>query len=347
MKSHEFSDRSMADGGQKDAGAMVRSPEVEVLLATYNGERFLRAQVDSILSQDYENLRVLARDDGSSDGTTAILKEYERRFPDRFHTVPPGAPTGNAKDNFLLLMKAANAEYVCFSDQDDLWLPDKVSRTMQAMGTLESRHGTDTPLLVFTDLRVVDDGLKPLHESFWRQTGTDPELIHRLAAVLVHNPVTGCTMLINRPLLDMAVKMPGEAAMHDSWIALLASGFGASEAVQAKTVLYRQHDRNVIGVDARRRLWREQAERFFQGEGRALQWERNARQAEALLRIHREELSRKHLKLIEAYLRCGRSRSRVMRVATMLRYRFFRPGFARNAATLVDLWRAKTGQEST
>jgi len=325
---------------------MVHSPPVEVLLATYNGERFLREQIDSILLQDYKNLRVLARDDGSNDSTTAILKEYEHRFPDRFRTMPPGAPTGNAKDNFLLLMKAATSDYVCFSDQDDIWLPGKVSRTMQAMSTLELQHGTNSPLLVFTDLQVVDDSLKTLHESLWRLAGVDPDQIHRLATVLVHNPVTGCTMLINRRLLDIAVKMPGEAAMHDSWIALLASAFGASEAVAAKTVLYRQHDRNVIGIDAHKKSWREQIAGFFQREGRVLQWKANERKVEALLRIHKEELSPKHRKLLEAYLRCGRSDSRIVRVATMLRYRFFRPGFSRNAATLVDLWRAKTGQPS-
>lgn len=345
MNPHEPSGRSMTGDGQKNAGRMVSSPPVEVLLATYNGERFLRAQIDSILSQDYKNLRVLARDDGSTDSTTAILKEYEQRFPDRFRIMPPGPPTGSAKDNFLLLMKASTSDYVCFSDQDDLWLPGKVSSTMQAMSALESRHGTDTPLLVFTDLQVVDDALKPLHESFWRQAGIVPGHINRLAAVLVHNPVTGCTMLINRPLLDMSVEMPGEAVMHDSWIALLASAFGASAAVEMQTVLYRQHDRNVIGIDSRARSPRELITRFLQRDGRVLQWKSNEGLAEALLRIYGKDLSPDHRQLLKAYLRCGRSENRIVRVATMLRYRFFRPGILRNAATLIDLWRAKTRQE--
>lgn len=347
MKPHEFSGATMASDGQKSAGAMVASPLVEVLLATYNGERFLRDQIDSILSQDYKNMHVLARDDGSSDSTTRILSEYEERFPDRFRIMPTSAPCGSAKDNFLLLMKASTSEYVCFSDQDDIWLPDKVSRTMQAMAALESQHGTNAPLLIFTDLRVVDDTLKTLHESFWEQAGIVPGHINRLAAVLVHNPVTGCTMLINRPLLTMSVQMPGEAAMHDSWIALLASAFGASATVGAKTVLYRQHDRNVIGIESRERSLRERMARFLQGEGRVLQWKINERLAEALLRIHGKDLSPDRRQLLKAYLRCGRSESRIVRVATMLRYRFFRPGFLRNAATLIDLWRAKMGQEST
>src|SRR5271156_5979852 len=97
-------------------------PEVEVLLATYNGARFLREQLDSILAQDYGNFRVLARDDGSSDETVEILVQYAEDFPDRVRVMPAGIATGNPQSNFLLLMRASTAEYVCFADQDDVWL---------------------------------------------------------------------------------------------------------------------------------------------------------------------------------------------------------------------------------
>jgi glycosyltransferase involved in cell wall biosynthesis len=339
--------RSTAEDGRKKVAAISISPVVEVLLATYNGGQFLRAQIDSILSQDYENLRVLARDDGSSDDTVAILHEYEKQFPDRFHVVLPSEATGSAKENFLQLMKASTSEYVCFADQDDIWLSSKVSKTMQAMVTLESRWGSTTPLLVFTDLCVVDDRLTTLHESLWKQAGIEPKFIHSLASVLGHNPVTGCTALINRRLLDMSVKMPAEAAMHDSWIALLASAFGASAIVRAKTVLYRQHDRNVVGIDSRPKSPREMIARFLQGEGRVLQWRANERQVEALVRTYGEALSPKQRKLLDAYLRCGRSENRIVRVAMMIRYHFFRPGLLRNIATLIDLWKKKMGHEAT
>ena len=323
---------------------MGSSPTVEVLLATYNGERFLREQIDSILTQEYERLRVLARDDGSSDSTIAILREYEQRFPDRFRVMPTTSPTGSAKENFLKLMKESSSEYVCFSDQDDIWLPDKVSRSMQAMATLESHYGTATPLLVFTDLRVVDDTLKTIHESLWKHAGVKPEHINNLAAILGHNIVTGCTALINRKLLKMALDMPEEAAMHDSWIALLASAFGASKMVRAKTVLYRQHDRNVVGADMRKNSPKALILRFLQGEGRILQWKINERVAQAMLRVHGKDLSPEKRELLEAFLRCGRSSSRIVRIGTMIRYRFFRPGLLRNLVTLIDLWRRKMGQ---
>jgi glycosyltransferase involved in cell wall biosynthesis len=314
---------------------------VEVLLATYNGERFLREQIDSILAQDYASLRVLARDDGSSDGTVAILKEYEERFPDRFRVMPAGASTGSAKKNFLLLMEASTAKHVCFSDQDDVWLRDKVSRTKQAMDKLELRFGTELPLLVFTDLRVVDEKLKVLHESYWEHAQLEPDSIGRLPALLGLNVVSGCTTMINRPLLELACRMPEEASMHDRWIALLASAMGQADVVRAQTLLYRQHERNVVGVEERTGSLSELAQRTRRGETRLRQWEISQKQAEALLRVHGEELSARSREVLKAYLRCGTSKSRIVRITTMVRYGFFRTGLLRNLATIVDLWRLK------
>ena len=149
---------------------MTSLPEVEVLLATYNGAPFLREQLAHL--HDCRRSRRTSvcwwRDDGGlSDGTVEILDQYAKRFPGRLQLMPASAPTGSARNNFLLLMKASTADYVCFADQDDVWLPDKVSRTKQAMDQLQSQWGTEIPLLVFTDLHVVDDKLTTLHESFW------------------------------------------------------------------------------------------------------------------------------------------------------------------------------------
>jgi glycosyltransferase involved in cell wall biosynthesis len=346
MKLHKFSAPTTTEISPKKTDPTDRSSIVEVLLATFNGERFLRQQIDSILSQSYENLRILARDDGSSDSTMAILKEYEQRFPQRFRVIPKISPDRGAKENFLQLMKASTADYACFSDQDDVWLADKVEKTMLAMAELESHRGTTTPLLVFTDLRVVDDTLKTLHESFWQHSGINPEHIHRLNILLGHNVVTGCTMLINRSLLTMALQMPQEAAMHDSWIALLASSFGAAAIVPDKTVMYRQHDQNVIGANEHNRSPRELISRFLQRESRMAQWKNNERVVEALLRIHGEALSFKQRQILNAYLRCGRSENSMVRVTTMIQYRFFRSGLVRNMTTFLDLWRGKMNQPS-
>lgn len=329
---------------------MSSLPEVEVLLATYNGARFLREQIDSILAQDYGNIRVLARDDGSSDGTVEILAQYAARFPDRFRVMPLGVATGNPKNNFLLLMKASTADYICFSDQDDVWLPDKVSRTKQAMDQLESQWGAKLPLLVFTDLHLVDDKLRILHESFWTYMNIDPGRINRLSELMVQSVVTGCTAMLNRPLLELSVRMPEEAYMHDLWISWLASFMGKSGPVRAQTVLYRQHDRNVIGtgsnaagmaVQAPTRSWWERIRRPRIAEAHVFRWEIGQRQARAFLKEHGAELTAKKRALLRGFLRCQTSRSRFIRVASLIRYGFYYLGLKPNLAMMIHLWKLK------
>ena len=329
---------------------MSSEPTVEVLLATYNGERFLRQQIDSILAQDYENLCILARDDGSSDRTADILEEYSDRFPNRFRVISDGIPTGSAKLNFLLLMKASTESYICFSDQDDVWLPGKVRLTMQAMEELILRWGTKPPLLVFTDLQLVGDRLNLLHASFWSFLGIDPDRIDRLPELLGKSVVTGCTAMLNRSLLDLALRMPEDAAMHDRWIALLACILGKSSFIRGQTVLYRQHDRNVIGTGQNLlhqgdempaiSLW--QRYRRFRRYQRSYvaEWKLCQRQAAALLRVHGAELPPKQRDLLMAYRRCETSKSRVVRLATLLRHGFYFVGLPRNLATVLHLLRS-------
>lgn len=310
---------------------------VEVLLATYNGERFLREQIDSILIQDYVNLRVLARDDGSSDATVSILNEYAERLPNRFRIMPSTPGTGSPKDNFLMLMRASSAQYICFSDQDDIWLPDKVSRTKRAMDELESRWGADAPLLVFTDAHVVDDQLRTLHESFWAREKIEPDRIHHLALLLGRSVVTGCTMLLNRRLLELSFAMPSEASMHDRWIGLLACTIGKACAVRAQTLLYRQHDRNVAGIGKSTASLRELFRRLVKRESRQIQWAISQRQARAFLRAYSAELSPKHRGLLEAYLQCGERESRIFRITTFIRYGFYRWNSIRDLAVMIDI----------
>jgi glycosyltransferase involved in cell wall biosynthesis len=322
---------------------LSRATGVEVLLATYNGERFLREQVDSILKQDYGDLQVLARDDGSSDGTVEILSQYAQKFPDRFRVLPAGPATGRAGENFLLLMKASTAGYICFADQDDVWLPDKVRRTKQAMDQLESRWGPDIPLLVFTDLRVVDDQLRVLHHSFWAHQRIEPEYVYRLAALLRQNVVTGCTAMLNRILVDLSLRMPKDTPMHDQWIGLLASAMGRVGILKAQTVLYRQHDRNVIGADQRSKSLSAVVRKIREPNARYAQWKTDLGLAKALLKVHGDELSSRNREMLNAFLGLGTSGNRYLRIFTLIRYRFFRKGLLRNVATFVDLWKTKVG----
>jgi glycosyltransferase involved in cell wall biosynthesis len=322
----------------------VIETNVQVLLATYNGEIYLREQIESILAQTMP-VNVLARDDGSRDGTVAILEEYARRYPERFTLLSAEASTGSAKGNFLRLMEAATADYVAFADQDDVWVREKIALERDAMQGLEQQYGADCPLLVFSDLTLVDEELKVLYESMWKQQGIDATNIHRFARIVAQNVATGCTELINRPLLQLAMKMPEDAFMHDWWVAMLASGFGASAVVSQPTVFYRQHSHNVLSAVLHERpsgvpKWREHGQRREQ-------WEMSVHQAEALWRVHGGELTAKKREVLAAFLRCETHPNRVVRVFTWLAHGFFLNGGLRaNLAILWYLWDMKAAKQA-
>ncbi len=309
---------------------------VEVLLATYQGELYLREQIESILAQDYPDTRILARDDGSTDSTRAILEHYARTFPGRFTLLPAGEPSGGAKWNFLHLMQASTAEYLALADQDDVWLPTKIGASMAALHALEQTHPDGTPLLVFSDLRIVDEHLRVTAPSFWKHQDIDPSGIHELRRLVTQNVLTGCTALFNRPLCQLADRMAPETPMHDWWIALTACLFGASAFLREPTVLYRQHAANVVG--AIEHGTPRMVPRFRDHTMRRIEWERTERQARALLRVYAAELSPRDRDLLTAYSLCETSPSRLIRVFTLVRHRFFRKSLRVNLAVLWYLW---------
>ncbi len=224
------------------------APSVEILLATYDGARFLSELLQSLFAQTHRELRVLARDDRSSDETLEVLRRASVERPGRFALVQDADGRLGARDNFARLMEASTAPYVMFSDQDDVWTPRKVEVTLEAMRNAEARGGPDQPVLVHTDLWVVDEKLRELSGSFWRYQHLDPALGRRLERALVQNVVTGCTVMVNRPLLRRALPIPREAVMHDWWVALVAAALGEVVDVPEATVAYRQHGANDRGA---------------------------------------------------------------------------------------------------
>jgi glycosyltransferase involved in cell wall biosynthesis len=315
---------------------MTSPPRVQVLLATFNGARFLREQIDSILAQTYQPLTILARDDGSSDGTPAILADYAQRFPDRFAIAPPMPPAGSAAANFLRLLQASSEAYLAFADQDDVWLPEKMAISMDAMLRLEDGDADWKPCLVFSDLSVVDERLGVIDPSFWHYQQIEPGMVTSLSRLLGNGVVTGCTAVLNRPLANYALRMPPEAFMHDWWIALLANCFGETSYVEKPLVLYRQHGANVRGASAAQPAtaiprWRYHRDRHNH-------WLACTIQAEALLYIHGAELSEGQRTLLTSFLRSGRSPFRVVRVGQVLFNGFWAHGLRRNLALLWYLW---------
>jgi hypothetical protein len=310
----------------------MEQPRVQVLLGTFNGARFVREQIESILAQTYQPLQILARDDGSTDETRAILEDYAARIPERFALMPSSSATGNAKFNFMRLLAAADAPYIAFADQDDVWLPEKIERTMREMQRLEEAHSRDWPLLVFTDLRVVNDRLETLHDSFWASQKIRPGHIHSLRRLVMQNVVTGCTMLINRALQQASLPMPTEAFMHDWWIALIAATQGSSSFLRETTVLYRQHGGNVLGAPTPPPVTG--IPKFRQHQQRRRYWEITEHQANALRQLKGDYLKESDRKLLDRHRRCEVGTSRLARVANLLLGGFFVNGLRSNLALL-------------
>lgn len=224
---------------------------VDILLATYNGERFLTEQIDSLLAQTAQGFRILARDDGSTDGTVALVNDYGVRFPGKIARLDDGQGNIGVVQNFSRLLEASTADYAMFCDQDDVWHTDKIARTLEAMRAMEARHGRDTPLLVHTDAEVVDETLQRMAPSHHKSTKLLPE--HSpLPRLLIQNVAQGCTMMMNRALVTRAAPIPPEARMHDHWVALVAAATGDIGYLPQPTLRYRQHGANQVGAVRRR-----------------------------------------------------------------------------------------------
>lgn len=226
-------------------------PAVDVLLATFNGGQYLAEQIDSILQQDYAGpIRVLIRDDGSSDETPAVIEQY-LNAPLAAHrsllwlAKEENSATG-VSSNFAALIAAADAPYMALADQDDVWLPYKIRLQMTKMQQTESQHGHTTPLLICTDLTLVDRNLQPVASSMWQHQKLNPKWATQWQHLLVQNMVTGCTTLFNQAAKAVILPIPTAYGLfHDHWMATAVACKGKVIPMAEQTVLYRQHGQNV------------------------------------------------------------------------------------------------------
>ncbi|MBJ6879714.1 glycosyltransferase family 2 protein [Vibrio cholerae] len=222
---------------------------IDIVLATYNGEKYVSEQIKSIqTSKSYdENVsRLVIVDDGSTDDTLLILEEFCRL--DEKLVVKTNLGKKGPKGNFSYGLSLCDAEYTLLCDQDDVWLDDKIEKTFCKMRSLEERYGEKTPLLVFTDLLVVDSELNTIGKSFFKYQSINPDWSEKLSQLVVQNVAPGCTMMVNRALLDLASPIPREAMMHDWWLMIVASAFGKIAYLDEPTIMYRQHENNQVGA---------------------------------------------------------------------------------------------------
>lgn len=218
---------------------------VEILLSTYNGEEFLETQLSSLLVQDYSNISVTIRDDGSTDNTTNIIKECcscHENFKYSF-----GENVGVINSFFDLLQDASNADYYMFCDQDDYWKEDKVSRAV----TILNEYPEHIPLLYCSQTELVASN----ENGEFTVMGHWPRLPNKPLSVsnaLVENVAVGCTIMMNslaRDLILTRIPNYSKIIMHDWWVYLCVSAFGKVVFDDKASILYRQHANNTVGVE--------------------------------------------------------------------------------------------------
>ncbi|MBF6648530.1 glycosyltransferase family 2 protein [Methylobacter sp. BlB1] len=262
--------------------------EVYVILSTYNGERFLSEQLESILAQQSVSIKLYIRDDGSSDGTRAILASFAQSHA--HIEVEYGDNIGVINSFFALLRKIPpDAEFVAFADQDDIWLPDKLIRAVDRL------KDASEPVMYCSCYKAVDEN----GDFLWQSLPPEKEISFKNA--IVQNITTGCTVVMNGSLLT-ALKIhqvnTKNLIMHDWWVYLVAVCFGQVIYDREPSMLYRQHGGNVVGAKNGFALWLGRIKRFF------LYRKKNSRiaQAREFLERYKSDLSTEDSHLISAFL---------------------------------------------
>lgn len=222
---------------------------ITIIMAVYNGQEYIREQLESLKDQTYTEWRLVIRDDRSSDKTAEIVKKFSDEVEQEVIFKVNEKPSGSAKNNFALLINdAKESDYVMFCDQDDIWKKDKIEITFNKMKQAEERYGRDFPLLVHGDVEVIDENGNINADSMFEMSHINAD--SKLPQILIQNHVTGCTMMCNKKLIAGISEYASSEyiIMHDYLVALYASVFGKIEVIKKPLLSYRQHSGNSVGA---------------------------------------------------------------------------------------------------
>ncbi|KXT79141.1 glycosyltransferase family 2 protein [Streptococcus sp. DD13] len=270
--------------------------KVNILMSTYNGERFLVEQLDSIRNQTYTDWTLWIRDDGSTDGTRTIIQDYTQ-LDSRIHWMNPDDRQNlGVIGSFYALVKAEVADVYFFSDQDDVWLPEKIEKQVAVFAKADAQ----VPLMVYMDLKVVDQELTVVNESMIRSQSHHANT--QLIQELTENSVTGGVAGINHALARLWNRTD-RIIMHDWYLALLATSFGQLVYIDEPGELYRQHANNVLGartLDKRFKLLREGPRKIFTRYWKLIHDSQD--QARNILELKGASLSKDKRDLLEQFI---------------------------------------------
>lgn len=226
---------------------MQNKQPIAILMATYNGEKFLAQQIDSLLNQTYQNWTLYIRDDGSTDSSQTMIRNYCSRYPNIIFIEDSDGNLG-CRNNFFRLLEVVESKYYMFCDEDDEWLPNKIEITMQRMQQVEAQY-PNRPIAVHTDSALCDASLNIIARSYWQNARFNPENFFTYNQLGVNACVEGATMMINHLAKQASFPIAPNSSMYDAWIALhVLKAHGIISSIHTSTRLYRQHNNNVYGI---------------------------------------------------------------------------------------------------
>lgn len=291
-------------------------------MTTYNGEKYIREQIESILSQTYTNWVLHIRDDASTDSTVAIVNSYAGKYPDKIKVYVNQSNTGSPKTNFFKLIMNSEADVIFTCDQDDIWNNNKIEITLKEF------VGVKKPLLVHTDLIVTDENNNTIYPSMIKSQHIDVRRTS-LNNIICQNIVTGCTMAFNKELKKI-LKEPEGITVHDWWIAAVASIYGEIRFIDTATIRYRRHSNNVCGAQnmssgkyiAKRAADSKRAKDML-SMGYAM--------ADEILKNYKIE--GKSFEMLTAYSHMN-NKNKIQKIAVLLRYGIWKSGIVRKLGQL-------------
>ncbi|MFT4153292.1 glycosyltransferase family 2 protein [Parafilimonas sp.] len=263
---------------------------ISIALAVYNGERYLPQQLASLQAQTITPHELIVLDDCSTDKSLEVINAFPLSFEKKIFL---NEKNRGPNSSFKKLAGLCSGNYIAFCDQDDIWLPDKIESSLLKMKEIDNNK----PTIVFSDLSVIDEDNKPVHDSFWKLRLTRPENFS-LKDILFGNIVTGCASLINNAMANELAKMPVNVIMYDYWMALIGYSFGRYSFINKPLVLYRAHDLNVTD---------KQQASFIKNfinelKNKPAYLHKNIQQAIEFKNLYAGELNRKDLKILNNFI---------------------------------------------
>ncbi len=304
---------------------------VAIVMATYNGEKYVGEQIDSILASSYQDFELFIYDDGSQDNTLSILRTYEEQIPSKVHVFQNQKNLGLVL-NFMEALTKTTMDYVMFCDQDDVWKPNKIGITLKRIRTMEAQYGKDKPYAVFTDAAIVNQDLQETHPSFFVSNHLNPcrtDLPH----LLMENKLIGCTVMVNGALRKILQgnRLPQNAKYHDWWVALIASSFGKIGFVKESTLMYRQHGGNIVGGADFHSYVKNRIETLHQQREAIRSLEK---QAEEFLLLYGEQLSAEKRMIIQTFANLNEA-GFLQKRQIILKGKYLKTGLVRNVGLLI------------